>query len=366
MIILLIILGLYILMLMVMLYNYLAVQQSEPSKQAVSSFTILIPFRNEASNLSVLTASLRALEYPSSKYEILFLDDHSVDNGTEVIQENMGISQNVRILRLENTQGKKEAIKHGICHARHEIIITTDADCRVPEKWLQYFDRAYQEGADMCLGTVKLKGAGVWLDLQQFEQMAVTGIGAAMAQLGYPVMCNGANLSYRRRSFEHVGGFEDNLSIPSGDDQFLLQKIRRSGAKINFIESRQHVVETCAQKDWSGLVNQRLRWAGKWRATGGWLAVLSVLIGLAAFAVVLAWVGVIFAPQWINWLLPLTLFKVICEFLFVGVISWRQQIPVSWWTYPLFALFYPIYAVYISLRSNIGQYEWKGRRYSTG
>ena len=57
------------------------------SKIAVNSFSIIIPFRNEANNLPELLSSLNTLEYPGELFEIILVDDDSNDTSVEIIKK---------------------------------------------------------------------------------------------------------------------------------------------------------------------------------------------------------------------------------------------------------------------------------------
>ena len=44
-----------------------------------NTFSIIVPFRNEAQNLPACIASLKKLDYPKELLEIIFVNDHSTD-----------------------------------------------------------------------------------------------------------------------------------------------------------------------------------------------------------------------------------------------------------------------------------------------
>ena len=50
-------------------------------------FSIVIPFRNEAHNLPGLLKSISIINYPSDLFEILLVNDESVDNFNQIIKE---------------------------------------------------------------------------------------------------------------------------------------------------------------------------------------------------------------------------------------------------------------------------------------
>ncbi|MCB0436532.1 MAG: glycosyltransferase, partial [Mangrovimonas sp.] len=128
-------------------------EHEEPTR-----FTILIPFRNEAKNLPRLLKSLHSLNYSSAHFEVLLIDDDSEDNSVEIIEEFQKKSTlKLTILKNERrTQSpKKDAITHGVRHAKNNWILTTDADCIVPEKWLLCYNSFIQaHEANVICGAV--------------------------------------------------------------------------------------------------------------------------------------------------------------------------------------------------------------------
>ncbi len=135
----------------------------------------------------------------------------------------------------------------GVEKAGGEIIVTTDADCRLPIHWLQSIATSFHEGnVKMVFGGVRIKeDKSFFSKLQALEFCSLIGTGGAMAGLGIPILCNGANLAFLRSAFLEVKGYDGNLDIPSGDDEFLMRKIdRRFPGSIRFQPSEDSVVET--------------------------------------------------------------------------------------------------------------------------
>ena len=87
-------------------------------------------------------------KYPKELFEIIVVDDFSEDNTIEVV-ENFIKTNNVQNIRLLNQHysllltpnsrlmGKKAALNWAINEATGELIITTDADCRMGNNWLR-------------------------------------------------------------------------------------------------------------------------------------------------------------------------------------------------------------------------------------
>jgi cellulose synthase/poly-beta-1,6-N-acetylglucosamine synthase-like glycosyltransferase len=115
-----------------------------------TKISIIIAARNEAKNIAACLNSIVEQSYPKHLFEILVVDDHSTDNTAEIILSYQ--SQNVKLIALKNfiaateiNAYKKKAIEIAIQQSTGELIITTDADCIVPQNWLQTIAAFYQE-----------------------------------------------------------------------------------------------------------------------------------------------------------------------------------------------------------------------------
>ena len=77
----LIIISWYILNILWLIYGFAKVQLFIPQqKSPVTTFTVIIPFRNEADNLPKLLESFGRQNYPSDLFEVILVDDESSDN----------------------------------------------------------------------------------------------------------------------------------------------------------------------------------------------------------------------------------------------------------------------------------------------
>ena len=92
-------------------------------------------------------------------FEVLVVNDHS-DDRTEQFVLNLA-SQDSRFRLLQSRgEGKKQALTTGIQAGAGDIIVTTDADCRVGTKWIQTILQYFQdEKTQMVFGGVKIEGA---------------------------------------------------------------------------------------------------------------------------------------------------------------------------------------------------------------
>ena len=98
--------------------------------------------------------------------------------------------------------------------------------------------------------------------LQIAEYAAIQELTMRTAKRGHAVMCSGANLIVRREAWLAC---EPDLhpEIPSGDDMFLLEAMKKRGYKISVIDEPDYTAVVRPQTTWRAFFRQRMRWAGK-------------------------------------------------------------------------------------------------------
>jgi len=323
--------------------------------------SVVVAARNEEERLPALLHDLARQDYPD--FEVIVVDDHSEDGTAALVGEYAAGTTRFTVVGNAQT-GKKQALTTGIAAARGEIIITTDADCRVSSAWVGTLARYFQRPrVQMAFGPVRMRADDTFFSqLQQLEFASLTGAAAATHQQGYPAFCNGANLAFRKAAFHEVGGYADNTHIPSGDDEFLMRKIiARYPQSLVFAGSRQAIVTTDPQPTTKAFVHQRLRWAGKWKHnTSLSTKLLAIYILLVQLAFITLPIFVIAgAAQPI--MLVILLWRLIVEAGYLYAITRFLGLPFRLTAFVTLQLIYPVYVTSIGLLSWIMPYEWKGR-----
>lgn len=335
-----------------------------------TTFSIVIPFRNEAKQLPKLLTSLAKLNYPAELFEILFIDDDSEDNSVAVIQENLNTAiPNAQLLRnvRKSASPKKDAIETAIVQATFDWILTTDADCCVSDDWLLTLDAFIrQQNSILIAAPVTYKIKNTWVE--RFQLLDILSLqGATMGGFGLkkPFLCNGANLCYKKQAFFEINGFEGNEHIASGDDIFLLEKMLANyPSKVHFLKSNKAIISTNAESTLQKLISQRIRWASK---TTSYNNSFSKLVSIAVFGMnlVLPLLVILYCIGFGFWQLFSLIFVI--KFCLDGIllvktaIFFRQQhiLIHYFWS----SLIYPIFIIFIALSSFTTKYSWKGRSY---
>lgn len=327
-----------------------------------TSFTIVVPFRNEKENLPNLLHSISLLNYPKELVEVILVDDDSED---EFRIQNLEFRiQMVKNIRKSNSP-KKDAIETAIQIAKNNWIITTDADCLVQKDWLTTFDQYIQENEVemVASGVCYLPKNGFLSAFQNLDFLSLQGATIGSFGIDQPFMCNGANFTYSKYFFKELKGFQGNETIASGDDVFLLQKaVSVAPKKVGFLLAKESIVATKSVETWSELFQQRVRWASK---STGYSSVYGKLLALVVFGGNLAWI--VSFLLWLTGLLDQNIFMlfVALKFLIDFILLFKTtNFFESKLQYVLASsLLYPFFSVSVAVYSLFGKYSWKGRNF---
>ena len=122
----------------------------------INKISVIIAARNEEKHLPHLLDSLISQKYSKENYEIIVVDDRSVDNTAEIVREYKSKNNNITLLQVENESkhllGKKGALDIGIRAAKHNILAFTDADCIPTHNWLEQINSHFTDDTDIVAG----------------------------------------------------------------------------------------------------------------------------------------------------------------------------------------------------------------------
>src|SRR5690606_10711055 len=111
---------------------------SRKGKRPRTKVSVLIAARNEEANIGRTLSDILAQNYPQELLEIIVVDDHSTDRTPAIVRS--FVARGVKLLTLNESEPlnsyKKKAITLAIAEATGQLIVTTDADCRMENEWL--------------------------------------------------------------------------------------------------------------------------------------------------------------------------------------------------------------------------------------
>lgn len=333
----------------------------------VTRVSILIAARNEEDKIPFTIEDILKQNYPQGLVELIVIDDHSTDRTANIVE--WYANSGVKLIKLHEDKAlnsyKKKAITEAINQSNGELIITTDADCRMGTEWLRTIVSFYEKNNfKMISSPVAYFGEKTLFErLQSLEFSYLIGLGAASIGNKQPSTCNGANLAYRRDVFFELKGFQGIDNLASGDDELFLHKVAgKYPDGIGFCKSRYAIVRTDAKPNLKEFIRQRKRWASKSTkykdkrivALGVSIWVFNVLIFLHAI------LG-FFDPSFWIFLGLIVLLKAFSEYTFLRKITRFAGRSDLLKLLPLLTLIHVIYMIYIGVAGNSGKYVWKDR-----
>ena len=279
------------------------------------TLSAVICCKNEHKNLPFL---LQSLENQTLDIEqVIFANDNSTDETLKILQEFSEKFSNVKIFST-NGFGKKNALKEAMQFVENEYVITFDADCIVPQNYFLLVKKILtKKQPDLMIGGVifaEPRGKkSLFFNIQalEFASLIASGAGAALAKM--PIMCNGANLAFRKEIWQNAKDYLVEQEV-SGDDVFLLHYVKKIGGKILFLKAKNAFVATFAAGNFSEFLRQRQRWASKSRSYRDKQTVfIAILVFMLNFLLVFSAFGALFSDILMKYFCCAFLYKMLID-----------------------------------------------------
>lgn len=326
--------------------------------------SIIIAARNEAKRIKPAIDSLQYLNYPKHLYEVIWVDDNSEDETADILSKTISENENWHLIRLgesnPNLKGKKQALRIAIGQAKGEIILTTDADCRVQKNWIRSVLSAFDADTAMVLGHSLLERTNdITGVLLRFDNLFSAIMVAAPALAGFPISSVGRNMAYRKDAYEGSGGYDKLLHFKSGDDVHLTELFRQKvKGKITFCASGDSFTYTQPPEKLSEILHQQIRKNSKLLKKSVQSILLTAYLflyhaGLIAFPFII--------PDLFDFWLFLVGLKLISEFIVLAYSSVKFKEKGLILFIPFMQLFYPVYVIILALTGSLQIFKWKDR-----
>lgn len=119
--------------------------------------SIVIPLLNEEESLTELyNWIVSVMQSNSYSYEIIFIDDGSIDDSWKIIQELSVKNPSVKGIKFNRNYGKSQALHAGFLAAEGDVVITMDADLQDnPEEIPALYRLIQEENYDLVSGWKK-------------------------------------------------------------------------------------------------------------------------------------------------------------------------------------------------------------------
>lgn len=163
-------------------------------------------------------------EQKHTSFEIIIVDDASD------IPLNIEGRDKVKVIRLDESKGKRFALEVGVKAAQYNYVLFTDADCKPASKfWAGEMLSNVEENTDIVLGFGGYKSKkGLLGNLVQLDTLYTVASYMSAAIRNKAYMGVGRNILFRKLAFEKALQEVANLKNQYGDDDILVQKLAKA------------------------------------------------------------------------------------------------------------------------------------------
>jgi len=232
------------------------------SSSSLEPVSIIICARNEDDNLTEFLPKILVQDYP--EFEVIVVNDCSIDNTENVIDEFAKIFPNLKKVTIKEDDyykhGKKFAVMVGIKGTKYDNLLFTDADCfPANENWLKDMASGFVNKKEIVLGYGAYKKDDGFLNkLIRFDTFLIAANYLSAAIKGKAYMGVGRNLAYKKDLFYKQKGFSKHYHITSGDDDLFINQASTQ-ENTNVVVSSNAITYSLAKTNFTDWKRQKQR-----------------------------------------------------------------------------------------------------------
>lgn len=235
-------------------------------RRYMPTVSVIVPAWNEATGVIKTIESV--LANPYSKYEIIVINDGSDDDSRELVNAYIAeyrrkhfVDKDFRNLKqyYRPRGGKGKALNYGIRASKGSIILTIDADSVLaPNALGNLVEHFRDQTISAVVGQVRVANShgriiGI---MQQLEYLFGFYFKRAHSVMGAEYIYGGACAAFRRKhTFDYFGLFDEKNKT---EDIEMSMRTKNHGLRSAYAENV--ICYTEGASNYSGLINQRLRW----------------------------------------------------------------------------------------------------------
>lgn len=206
-----------------------------PRRREPLKVSVVIPCHGRIASLERSVRSvLASANTIDGEVEVILVDDCSPIPVREALQSKLR-DPRVQFLRHDANRGPAAARNTGIAHARFDVVLFTDDDVVVDPHWLERLAR-YLADAPTRVGGVggRVRALGADLFSRYFEYHHI--LDPFRLDDGRVLYVVTACCGYRRSVLREVGGFDEDVKAPGGEDPGLAFKVAAAGYELHVVE----------------------------------------------------------------------------------------------------------------------------------
>ncbi len=210
-----------------------------------SGISVVVVAYNEEGYIRECLDSLALLDYPRGEWDVLVVDNGSVDRTRDIVREFTMAHPHFR-LTVNATRGIAASRNVGLREAGRDFVAFTDADCTVPPDWLSKLERAFREVRQEDPSVAAAGGSNTAPEnANRFRQAVAVAVqnywgnhgsiqGRILKHRAFVDHLPTLNVLYDRRLALAVGGFDEGMG-DIAEDVDLSHRLIRRGHKLLYV-----------------------------------------------------------------------------------------------------------------------------------
>ena len=330
------------------------------SSETLPKVSVVVAARNEEGHIPNLINDLISQEYPLDRLEVVIVNDRSTDETANILDDASDNYAFIKVITIDqiskNMTPKKNALTKGIEAAVGEIIVLTDADCRVGKLWVSSMTYSVLNKESISIGfsEISQENESLFNRYQRVDFLSIIIANAGFSGWGLFWSGTGQNLAFLKSDFEKINGFQQVKDRISGDDMYLVQSISKLKTGHLHIDPNSFV-KTSPMKSISDFFNQRVRWSSNAKLTLGDEPLFFGFLLITITYNLLIISSLLIGNSWIGLMAVKVIFDGLAIFLGSKLFNRTMDFPA----YCLWAILQPFYIPIIGFCGIRGKFTWK-------
>jgi cellulose synthase/poly-beta-1,6-N-acetylglucosamine synthase-like glycosyltransferase len=193
--------------------------------------TVIVPTRSRPGRLSACLEALSRLDYPRDRYDVIVVDDGGEVPAAPVVEAFEGRLS--ATLLVQEHAGPGAARNTAAEHARGDLLVFTDDDCRPDASWLSHLMERFAAEPHRAFGGRTVNGVAHNLYVAVSQLVIKVGYAQNNRDPENAHFFASNNVAFPRRDFLALGGFDP--SFTTSEDRELCSRWILSGRRMSYV-----------------------------------------------------------------------------------------------------------------------------------
>lgn len=178
---------------------------------------------------------IEAMDYYGGEYEIIVVDDASIDGSAQFIRNTY---PSIRVIRLERNRGFPVAVNRGVRAAKHDMVFLLNSDIKVEKNFLLPLLSYFDEERAFAVSNRTMKNENTVLTrphIMEFKHGFLREVFTAeQNEPSFAFGASGGHGLFDRKKFMQLGGFDETYSPFYYEDADLSYRAWKRGYRVYY------------------------------------------------------------------------------------------------------------------------------------